>query len=152
MELTTHIYERIVAAKLFMDQNNHEHIDLGGISGQACFSRFHFHRLFSRIYRKTPHQYLTRKRLDKAQELLSQNRAVTEVCNEVGFESIGSFSVLFKKEIGIAPQHYRNMQLMKKQKAKEQPKAFIPHCFIQGYKLEKWFRMSDVEFRILQGQ
>lgn len=135
MELSPDIYERIVAAKLFMDQHYQEPLDLEGISGQACFSRFHFHRLFSRIYRKTPHQYLTRKRLDKAQELLAQNKAVTAVCNEVGFESVGSFSVLFKKEVGIAPQHYRNMQFMKKQKAKEQPKAFIPHCFIQGYKL-----------------
>lgn len=137
MELTNDIYERIVAAKLFMDQHFHEPINLDGISGRAYFSRFHFHRLFSRIYRKTPHQYLTRKRLDKAQELLSQNRAVTDVCNEVGFESIGSFSVLFKKEVGIGPQHYRNMQLMKKQQAKVQPKTFIPHCFIQGYKLDK---------------
>ncbi|MBO9565804.1 MAG: helix-turn-helix transcriptional regulator [Niastella sp.] len=137
MELTTDVYERIVAAKLFMDENYHEPINLDGISGQACFSRFHFHRLFSRIYRKTPHQYLTRKRLDKAQELLSQNKAVTDVCNEVGFESIGSFSVLFKKEVGIGPQHYRNMQLMKKQQAKAQPKTFIPHCFIQSYNLDK---------------
>jgi AraC-like DNA-binding protein len=137
MEITTDIYERIVAAKLFMDQNYHEPINLDGISCKACFSRFHFHRLFSRIYRKTPHQYLTRKRLDKAQELLAQNKGVTEVCNEVGFESISSFSVLFKKEVGIGPQHYRNMQLMKKQKAQVQPRTFIPHCFIEGYQLAK---------------
>ncbi|MDF2187787.1 AraC family transcriptional regulator [Paraflavitalea sp. CAU 1676] len=137
MELSPDIYERIVAAKLFMDQNFHEPISLDGISGQACFSRFHFHRLFSRIYRKTPHQYLTRKRLDKAQELLSQNIPVTDVCNEVGFESVGSFSTLFKKEVGIGPQHYRNMMIMKKQKAQVQPRTFIPHCFIEGYKLDK---------------
>ncbi len=137
MELTNEIYERIVTAKLFMDEKYHEPINLDGISCQACFSRFHFHRLFSRIYRKTPHQYLTRKRLDKAQELLAQNKAVTDVCNEVGFESIGSFSVLFKKEVGIAPTHYRNIQLMKKQQAKAQPRAFIPHCFIEGYHLDR---------------
>ena len=135
MEITVDVYQRIVAAKLYIDKNYQEPINLDGISEQACFSRFHFHRLFSRIYRRTPHQYLTRKRLDKAVELLSGNKAVTEVCNEVGFESIGSFSMLFKKQIGIAPQHYRNIQLMKKQQAKEQPKRFIPHCFIEGYKL-----------------
>jgi len=137
MELTADIYQRIVAAKLFIDENYQEAINLDGISEQACFSRFHFHRLFSRIYRRTPHQYLTRKRLDKALELLADNKAVTEVCNEVGFESIGSFSTMFKKEIGIAPQHYRNIQLMKKQQAKEQPRTFIPHCFIEGYQLDK---------------
>ncbi len=102
-----------------------------GISERAFLSRFHFHRLFTKIYCKTPHQYLTRKRIDRAKILLSQNKTVTEVCNEVGFESIGSFSVLFKKEIGFAPQYYRNMAWLKKQEQKEQPKKAIPHCFIE---------------------
>lgn len=137
MELTTDVYERIVAAKLFMDQHFHEPIDLDGISGKAYFSRFHFHRLFSRVYRKTPHQYLTRKRLDKAQELLADNRPVADVCNEVGFESVGSFSSLFKKEVGIGPQHYRNLQIVRKQQEKAQPRSFIPHCFIESYNLDK---------------
>jgi AraC-like DNA-binding protein len=93
--------------------------------------------LFRQIYHRTPHQYLTWKRINKAKDLLSENKPVTEVCNEVGFESIGSFSVLFKKEIGFAPTYYRNMAWLKNQKAKEQPKAFIPHCFIEGYRLDQ---------------
>jgi hypothetical protein len=44
--------------------------------------------------------------------------------------------VLFKKEIGFAPQYYRNMAWLKKQQAKEQPKRFIPHCFVEGYRLD----------------
>jgi AraC-like DNA-binding protein len=88
-------------------------------------------------YKKTPHQYLTSKRIEKAKDLLSENKPVTEVCNEVGFESLGSFSVLFKKEIGFAPQYYRNMAWLKKQKSKAQPKTVIPNCFIQSYRLEK---------------
>lgn len=68
--------------------------------------------------------------------MLAENKAVTDVCNEVGFESVGSFSVLFKKEIGFAPQYYRNMAWLKKQKQREQPKSAIPHCFIEQYKLD----------------
>src|SRR5580765_3866833 len=136
MELANHIYQRIASAKMYIDDNYHESIDLKEISQQAFLSRFHFHRLFTKIYRHTPHQYLTRKRLDKAKNLLAENKPVTEVCNEVGFESIGSFSVLFKKEIGFAPQYYRNMAWLKKQKTKEQPKTAIPHCFIESYKLD----------------
>ena len=136
MNLTTDIYQRIVAAKIYIDENYQEPIDLDIISQQAFLSRFHFHRLFRRVYRHTPHQYLTRKRMDKAKDLLAENKPVTEVCNEVGFESIGSFSVLFKKEIGFAPTYYRNMAWLKKQQAKAQPKSVIPHCFIEGYKLE----------------
>ncbi|HYE54286.1 MAG TPA: AraC family transcriptional regulator [Chitinophagaceae bacterium] len=134
--LTSDMYQRIAAAKMFIDENFQETIGLDDISSRAYLSRFHFHRLFTRIYRRTPHQYLTQKRLDRAKDLLSENRPVTEVCNEVGFESIGSFSTLFKKEIGYAPQYYRNLAWLKKQQAKEQPKKFIPHCFIDQYRLE----------------
>jgi AraC-like DNA-binding protein len=136
MQITEDIYQRVVSAKLFIDDNYTEQIDLKRISGQAYLSRFHFHRLFTKIYRKTPHQYLTSKRIEKARDLLAENKPVSDVCNEVGFESIGSFSVLFKKEIGFAPQYYRNMAWLKKQQAKEQPKKFIPHCFIESYNLD----------------
>ena len=136
MRIADDIYQRVVTAKLYIDDNFSEPIDLKDISEKAFLSRFHFHRLFTRIYRKTPHQYLTRKRIEKAKDLLAENKPVTDVCNEVGFESIGSFSVLFKKEIGFAPQYYRNMAWLKKQEAKEQPKKFIPHCFIESYRLD----------------
>lgn len=137
MPLTVDIYERIIAAKVFMDENYHAPLNLDEISSKAFLSRFHFHRLFSQVYKKTPHQYLTSKRMEKAKGLLSENKQVTEVCNEVGFESLGSFSVLFKKEIGFAPQYYRNMAWLKKQKALEQPKTVIPHCFIESFQLDK---------------
>lgn len=136
MQLTTDIYQRIVAAKVYIDENFQESIDLEIISQQAFLSRFHFHRLFTQVYRHTPHQYLTRKRMDKAKDLLSENKPVTEVCNEVGFESIGSFSVLFKKEIGFAPQYYRNMAYKKKMEQLAQPRKAIPHCFIESYQLD----------------
>lgn len=137
MAIAQELYGRIVAAKVFIDDHYHEPIDLGEISRKAHLSRFHFHRLFSQVYKKTPHQYLTSIRIEKAKNLLSENKQVTDVCNEVGFESLGSFSVLFKKEIGFAPTYYRNMAWLKKQQAKEQPKRFIPHCFIESYHLDK---------------
>ncbi|MGZ3851682.1 MAG: helix-turn-helix domain-containing protein [Flavisolibacter sp.] len=137
MPIAQELYERIVAAKLFIDENYHEPLDLNTISQRAYLSRYHFHRLFSQVYNRTPHNYLTYKRIQKAKDLLSQNKQVTEVCNEVGFESIASFSVLFKREIGFAPTYYRNMAWLKKQQAKEQPKRFIPHCFIESYGLDK---------------
>ncbi len=121
MLLTSTTYQRIVAAKLFIDANFQENIDLEQVSKQAFLSRFHFHRLFKQVYKRTPLQYITQKRLDKARDLLSENKAVNEVCSEVGFESIGSFSVLFKKEIGFAPSYYRNMVWLKKQQKKASP-------------------------------
>ena len=137
MPIAEKLYERIVAAKVFIDENYKEAINLDEISQKAFLSRYHFHRLFSQVYKKTPHQYLTLKRIEKAKDLLAENKQVIEVCNEVGFESLGSFSTLFKKEIGFAPTYYRNMAWLKKQQAKAQPKRFIPHCFIESYQLDK---------------
>src|SRR4051812_46008462 len=136
--ITDDVYERVVTAKIYMDDHFHEPIELEEISRQAYLSRFHFHRLFTRIYRRTPHQYLTMVRLEQAKALLQKEGiSVTEVCNRVGFESLGSFSTLFKKQSGFAPQYYRNIAYLKKRLAEEQPKNFIPHCFIDSYKLGK---------------
>ena len=135
MQLTSDIYKRIVAAKVYIDDNYFEPIDLDDISQKAFLSKFHFHRIFKKVYHRTPHQYITKKRIEKAKNLLADNKPVTEVCSEVGFESIGSFSILFKKEIGFAPQYYRNMAYKKKMEQLEQPKKAIPHCFIQQYRL-----------------
>ena len=82
---------------------------------------------------------MTRKRLDRARDLLASNQPVTEVCNEIGFESIGSFSMLFKKEVGFAPQYHRNMAFKKKMEQLAQPKKAIPHCFIKNCKLDPGF-------------
>src|SRR4029078_10005365 len=102
MNLTTDIYQRIATAKIYIDNNYHEPIDLDQVSQQAFLSKFHFHRLFRQIYRRTPHQYLTWKRMNKAKDLLSENKPVTEVCNEVGFDIIGSLRVISKKDIGFS--------------------------------------------------
>jgi AraC-like DNA-binding protein len=127
------IYERIVAAKIFIDNNYHEPINLQQISKQACFSSFHFHRLFSRIYGRTPHHYLTYKRLQHAKMLLQEEGiSIQDVCNNVGFESLASFSILFRKRNGFAPQYYRNLAFLKKKLAKEEPQRFIPHCIIEN--------------------
>jgi AraC-like DNA-binding protein len=137
-QLTNDVYERVVTAKMFMDNNFHKSLDLRQLSNKAFISRFHFHRLFTRIYRKTPHQYLTLLRLQHAKVLLEREGiSITEVCNSVGFESLGSFSTLFRKQHGYAPQYYRNISYLKKKLSKEEPKRFIPHCFIECYKLDK---------------
>lgn len=99
MQITTEIYQRIVSAKVYIDDNYQESINLEQISQKAFLSRFHFHRLFRRIYKKTPLEYITKKRLEKAKILLSENKPVSEVCNKVGFDSIGTFSNLFKKKL-----------------------------------------------------
>src|SRR5262249_678550 len=87
-------YQRLMRAREFIDECYHQPLDLEQISGEACLSRFHFLRLFRRAFNKTPHQYLTQRRIEKAKELLSSSGlTVTDVCFELGFESLVSLTV-----------------------------------------------------------
>ena len=126
-----YLYRRLVQAKLFIDAHYAEKIDLSNIADEAYFSKFHFIRTFKNIYRKTPHQYLIFVRIEKATELLKRGVPVSEVCYAIGFESLSSFSGLFKRTIGISPSEY----LMQHQKIKMQmgsaPLTFIPGCFAE---------------------
>lgn len=138
MPIAEDVYKKIVGAKVFIDEHFDAPIDLDAIAGEACISRYHFHRLFRRIYQRTPHQYLTFKRIDRARRMLAgEDCTVGEVCLQVGFESIGSFSMLFKREIGIAPGEYRESVRLQREKAAEQPLRVIPFCFIEEIVGEK---------------
>jgi transcriptional regulator GlxA family with amidase domain len=131
MSLDARVYHKIVCAKLFMDENFGEPLSLEQVSKRACLSRFHFHRLFTSVYGKTPHRYITEKRLIHARDLLSgENMSISQVCSAVGFESIGSFCSLFKKIHGYTPGHYRKLKAERKALEKEQPRRFIPACFL----------------------
>lgn len=129
--LSADIYGKLVGSKLFIDAHFDEVIDLETIASHAFMSPFHFHRLFTKVYRITPHQYITKKRLEKAKELLKTGQvSIFGICTGVGFESHGSFSVLFKKYHGIAPKSYQTKAVQLQQKAQEQPRYVIPSCFL----------------------
>jgi AraC-like DNA-binding protein len=138
MPIPADIYKKLVHAKVFIDEHFDSPIDLDAIAGEACISRYHFHRLFRRIYKRTPHQYLTSKRIDHARRILAAaDCSVGEVCMRVGFESIGSFSMLFKKEMGVAPGEFREASRLSRERAEEEPRRVIPFCFIAEITGEK---------------
>lgn len=116
-------------AKLFIDNNYSSNIDLNNIADEAYFSKFHFIRLFKSIYGRTPHQYLTYVRLEKAKHYLRSDFTVTDTCFKVGFDSITSFTGLFKKYEGQTPSAYQQWYRQRQEQIKTQPLGFIPHCF-----------------------
>ena len=123
------LYRRIVQAKLFIDNNFAEPRDAGDIADEACYSKFHFIRTFKSIYGRTPHQHLTHVRVEKAKEMLGQDRSVTETCFAVGFDSLGSFTRLFKNRVGFTPSEYQRQQIERNAQIRRQPLRFIPGCF-----------------------
>ncbi len=91
-----------------MDRDWAEPIDLDAVAGHAGYSRYHFVRLFRAAYGQTPGQYLSRRRVERAEDLLrTADLSVTEICMLVGFTSLGSFSSSFKKQTGLSPSDYR---------------------------------------------
>lgn len=126
--------QRIVRAKRFIDQAYEQPINLNRLSQEAYLSKYHFLRVFKKTYRITPHQYLLRRRIDQAKDSLRENKLnVSEICYLTGFESPGSFSSLFKREVGMSPSQYRKFYLKQREQAKRQPRQFIPHCFISRF-------------------
>src|SRR6478609_10817080 len=126
-----YLYQRIVRAKLFIDDHYAEHIDLDNISDQAHFSKFHFIRLFKSIYGKTPNHYLIKIRIDNAKILLAKGHSVLETSGMVGFDSPTSFAGMFKKLAGRSPSTFQREQETKQKAIQENPFTFVPNCFVE---------------------
>jgi AraC-like DNA-binding protein len=124
-----YLYRRIVQAKLFMDAHYAKPIDLDNIADEAYFSKFHFIRLFKMAYGRTPHQYLTYVRIQRACMLLEEGRAVSDACLEVGFDSLSTFSGLFKRIMGCPPSVYQARQMLIQSEMQTAPLKFVPNCF-----------------------
>jgi AraC family transcriptional regulator len=102
------LYRRLHRAKEFIAASFEEPITVDKMAGVACLSTNHFLRTFQQAFRQTPHQFLTAQRLERARWLLLHtDLPVTEVCLSVGFESLGSFSSLFRRKLGVSPEKFR---------------------------------------------
>jgi AraC-like DNA-binding protein len=110
-----------------IDRHFAEPLDLDAMARAAGFSRCHFARGFKEAYGETPGQYLTRRRVERAQELLRfANVTVTEICHLVGFSSLGSFSARFSELVGASPTEYRRVHA-----ARGTPP--VPGCFAMAW-------------------
>ncbi len=99
--------DTVIATKNFIENNYEKDLNLDLLSKILLTSKYHLQRLFKKNYGITPKQYLTDLRIRKAKELLAEGVSVTETCFSVGFESLGSFSSLFKNKTGYSPTQYQ---------------------------------------------
>jgi AraC-like DNA-binding protein len=94
------------------------------VAARVGYSRYHFVRRFREAYGETPGQYLSRRRVERAKDLLrSANLTVTEICMLVGFSSLGTFCTRFKQQVGMTPGEFRR-------KARHDGDVPIPGCFL----------------------
>lgn len=119
-----HLIPHLRRAHDHIDRHFEQPLDLDRLARVAAVSKYHFARSFEATYGETPIRYLTRRRVERAQDLLRHaNLTVTEICTAVGFSSLGSFSRRFTVLVGESPTAYRDRWA-----ARGAP--HVPGCFL----------------------
>ncbi len=99
---------RLLRARDAMDRAYAEPLDVRAVAAVAHLSEAHFIRSFRAVFGETPHRYLQRRRVERSMFLLREtHRSVTDVCFDVGFASLGTFSRTFREIVGETPSGYR---------------------------------------------
>ena len=135
---------RLSRARDFLAAYYHDRLTLARVAREAQLSPFYFHRLFTRLFRETPHEFVTRLRFERTKRLLlADSLSVTEICLEVGYESLGSFSARFRALTGLSPAAFRR-EARRAYGAAGWPRYYIPACF-QRYFLDGKNREASPE-------
>src|SRR5687767_15994510 len=107
-----------------MDRAYAEPLDVRSVAAVAHISEAHFSRSFRAVFGETPHRYLQRRRVERSMFLLREtDRSVTDICLDVGFNSLGTFSRTFREIVGQSPAEYR----------KRAPIRPAPGCFVMAW-------------------
>jgi AraC-like DNA-binding protein len=119
----------MLRARDAIDRAYAEPLDIPSLAAVAHVSQAHFIRTFRATFGETPHRYLQRRRVERAMFLLRETRrSITDVCLDVGFASLGTFSRTFTEIVGATPTDYR---------AQRKP-INAPTCFTMS-----WMRPSS---------
>ena len=102
------INRRMLRARDAMDRTYAEPLDVPSLARIACVSQAHFIRTFRATFGETPHRYLQRRRVERSMYLLREtDRSLTDICLDVGFTSLGTFSRTFRDIVGEPPSAFR---------------------------------------------
>src|SRR5262245_11144080 len=116
---------RMLRARDAIDRDYAGPLDITTLAQIARVSEAHFIRTFRATFGETPHRYLQRRRIERAMFLLRESeRSVTEICFDVGFTSVGTFSRTFTEIVGEPPSAYRRQSA---------DLRAVPACFARAW-------------------
>ena len=148
--LTDHdTFVRLSRSRDFLATRYDQRLRLDDAARQAYLSKYHYQRLFQRAFGETPHEFLTRRRIDQARALLaSTEMSISEICLEVGYSSLGSFSTRFHQLVGCPPSEFRAR--LRGIYAIPWPgmHRFLPHCFLRFYGVELPVRNTAISEKL----
>ena len=115
---------RLLRARDAMDRSYAYPLDIPALARIACVSEAHFIRTFRATFGETPHRYLQRRRVERSMFLLRETElSVTDICFDIGFGSLGTFSRTFREIVGDSPSAYRGRA----------PASKVPTCFAMAW-------------------
>ncbi len=115
----------MLRARDAMDRMYASPLNIAALSQVASVSEAHFIRTFRATFGETPHRYLQRRRVERSMFLLRETRrSVTDICYDVGFTSLGTFSRTFREIVGESPSAYRN---------RPTHPGSVPSCFTMAW-------------------
>jgi AraC-like DNA-binding protein len=122
---------RLLRARDYLAANFNQRISLADAAALARLSPFYFHRLFAETFNETPHEFVTRLRIDHAKKLLlAGNHSVTDICLDAGYASLGSFSTRFHSLTGLSPAAFRReSRRVFGSCGQHWPLYYMPACF-----------------------
>lgn len=127
---TNYKLKRLNAGRDYITDNYQVSLSLSDMAKYSYMSPYHFLRIFKDTYGETPNEFLIRLRVEQAKKMLiTENFTVSEVCERVGYTSLGSFSSLFLKQTGMAPTLYRRKLWALSTEAYRFPLQVIPACY-----------------------
>ena len=129
-------FRRLCRARDLLAANYQSIIPLEEAAREACLSSFHFHRLFTSTFGRTPHHFLTQLRIDRAKHLLARGEmSITEICYEVGYSSLGSFSLKFHSALGRTPSEYRRQARRVFGFSAPWRIIYVPECYVGAFSI-----------------
>lgn len=131
---TNYKCKRLSAGRDYIADNYHAPLSLSEIAKHSYMSPYHFLRVFKHTYGETPNEFLIRLRVEQAKKMLiTENFSVSEICEQVGYTSLGSFSSLFLKHVGAAPTLYRRKLWAMSAEPYRFPSQAIPACYAYNF-------------------
>jgi AraC-like DNA-binding protein len=123
------LLSRLCCARDLLRDWEAEPLSVIAVARVSGLTHFHFIRLFKAVFGETPHQYRSRAQIEKAKHLLIlTDLSITDVCMAVGFSSLGSFSALFTRRVGMSPSEFQRRYRSGSAAHGRLPASLIPGC------------------------
>lgn len=133
MTVDADLFRRLCRARDRLHDQSAQPPRLRELARFAGVSQFHLLRVFRTCFGETPHEYVSRLRIERSKELLRSGHSVTDACLEVGFTGLGSFSSRFKSLVGVPPSEYARSMRAWSQCPDTLAAVLVPFCFVQAY-------------------